>query len=168
MEIQKKQIIVRGAKYTIYSNGRIVGALGKDLKHRRNDDGYAVVTMGSKKEGRRKECVHRLVAKYFLDNPNHLPEVDHKDNNRMNPDVHNLEWVTHEENIKRAYERGSHVGRAVGEKNPRARLTDELVLLMRKLYKEGVTIQEMVEKYSYPWNTIGNAVKGITWKHLPL
>ncbi len=28
--------------------------------------------------------------------------------------------------------------------------------------------EEMVERYGYPWNTIGNAIKGITWKHLPL
>ena len=86
----------------------------------------------------------------------------------MNPDKDNLEWVTHEENVKRAYERGGHVGRVTGEKNPKARLTPEIVLNLRAEYKVGVTIQEMVDKYGYPWNTIGNAVKGKTWSHLPL
>lgn len=85
----------------------------------------------------------------------------------MNPDVGNLEWVTHEENVKRAYERGGHEGRITGTKNPKARLTPDFVLKLREEYKVGVTIQEMADKYELPWNTVGNAVKKITWKHLP-
>nr|DAH73332.1 MAG TPA: homing endonuclease [Caudoviricetes sp.] len=42
--------------------------------------------------------VHRLVAIHFLSNPNNLPEVNHKDLNRENNRVENLEWVTHLDN----------------------------------------------------------------------
>jgi hypothetical protein len=42
----------------------------------------------------RTEYVHRLVARHFLDNPNHLPQVNHKDEDRQNNDVSNLEWVS--------------------------------------------------------------------------
>lgn len=42
--------------------------------------------------------VHRLVAEYFIDNPNNLPEVNHKDENKLNNDVSNLEWCSVEYN----------------------------------------------------------------------
>lgn len=167
MELLKESYEFGGIKYLICSNGDIIGPTGKKLKHRKNEDGYAVVTMGNADIQRSTKFVHRLVAELFLPNPNNLSDVDHLDGNRMNPDLSNLEWVTHKENVRRSYERGSHIGRAVGEKNPRARLTAEIVLNLRKQYKAGVTIQELVDAYGYPWNTIGNAVKGITWSHLP-
>lgn len=167
MEIQRNTYEHGGIKYLVCSNGDIYGPTGKKLKPRKSDDGYAIVTMGRAGVKRSSQYVHRVVAKVFLPNPNNLSDVDHLDNNRMNPAVENLEWVTHEENIRRAYEKGSHIGRITGEKNPKARLTPELVLELRAQYKAGVTIQELVDEYGYPWNTIGNAVKYITWKHLP-
>ena len=168
MELLKKNFEFGGITYLVCSNGDIFGPTGKQLKPRENADGYVVVTMGNKRIRRSTQFVHRVVAELFLPNPQNLSDVDHLDGNRMNPDKDNLEWVTHEENVKRAYERGGHVGRVTGEKNPKARLTPEMVLNLRAEYKTGVTIQEMVDKYGYPWNTIGNAVKGKTWSHLPL
>ena len=167
MEIHRENYEFGGITYLVCSNGDIFGPTGKKLKARKNEDGYAVVTMGNKRIKRSTKFVHRIVAALFLPNPKNLSDVDHLDNNRMNPDVGNLEWVTHEENVKRAYERGGHVGRITGEKNPKARLTPEFVLMLREEYKAGVTIQEMADNYGLPWNTVGNAVKKITWKHLP-
>lgn len=168
MVLQRKEYVYGGIIYMVYSNGDIYGPTGKKLKVRSNGDGYAVVTMGNKRIKRSTQFVHRIVAILFLPNPNNFSDVDHKDNNRMNPDVSNLEWVTHEENIRRAYERGSHIGRAVGEKNPKARLNSKIVMILREEYHNGITIQELSNKYGLAWNTIGNAVKGITWRHLPL
>ena len=51
-----------------------------------------------------KHCrVHILVAKAFLENPNNLPIVGHKDNNKLNPVKENLYWTTIQENTQKAY-----------------------------------------------------------------
>ena len=49
------------------------------------------------------KTVHRLVADAFIPNPNGLPVVNHKDNNRKNPHVDNLEWCTQSYNIQYGY-----------------------------------------------------------------
>lgn len=158
---------ISDAEYTVFEDGRVFGKEGKEIKQRLNSDGYAVFTAG-KKGSRKSMRTHRIVGELFVPNPNGLEELDHLDNNRMNPSASNLEWVTHQENIARAYARGSHIGRATGEKNSRARLTEELVRVLRNEYESGTTIKELADKYQLPWNTVGNAVKGITWSHVEL
>ena len=69
----------------------------KILKPFFNRGGYLLVNLY--KEGKRKTYrVHRLVAETFIDNPENKPEVNHKDENKSNNKVENLEWVTSKEN----------------------------------------------------------------------
>ena len=59
--------------------------------------GYYIVSLWKNGKGK-TYSVHRLVAEAFIDNPDNLPCVNHKDENKQNNVVSNLEWCTHEYN----------------------------------------------------------------------
>lgn len=77
---------------------------------------------------------HRLVAEEFLPNPDNKKEVNHKDGNKANNNVLNLEWVTRRENLDHAIKNGL-VARNSGEKNGNSKLTQEIVDNIRATYK---------------------------------
>lgn len=78
---------------------------GKVLKQGRRPNEYLKVTL-CKNNNHKTRAVHRLVAEAFIPNPNNLPEVNHKDGNKRNNSVENLEWVTREENVWHSMEVG--------------------------------------------------------------
>ena len=48
--------------------------------------------------------IHRLVALHYLPNPNNYKCVNHKDGNKQNNSINNLEWCTYSQNMKHAYD----------------------------------------------------------------
>lgn len=65
-------------------------------------NGYYRVTLA--KNGKKiQRYLHRLLAEHFIPNPKNLPQVNHKDGNKLNYDLNNLEWVTVQENVIHAY-----------------------------------------------------------------
>ena len=69
----------------------------KILKHNIRN-GYPSVTLCKNKK-LKSFTIHRLVAEAFIPNPNNLPCVNHKDENRLNNFFNNLEWCTYSYNI---------------------------------------------------------------------
>lgn len=77
-----------------------------DVSKRTNNAGYLYINLW--KNGKQKNFrIHRLVAEVFLKNPNNYKCVNHKDNNKLNNNVENLEWCTQSYNIKYAYKKGN-------------------------------------------------------------
>ena len=101
--------------YGATKNGRIYSFPRVDARgNRRNgkwvsltpdNDGYLTV-MFCVNSKRKKWRVHRLVAKTFIPNPNNLPVVCHRDNNKTNNAAYNLEWDTFEGNSSKAHAEG--------------------------------------------------------------
>lgn len=75
-------------------DGRVFRLLCKEVQPDIAKNGYGRVRDGN---GNR-HLIHRLVATQHLPNPDNKPQVNHKDKDRMNNKVSNLEWVTAQEN----------------------------------------------------------------------
>lgn len=99
-------------RYVICNDGRKRLIKGRVLKQQIQKDGYMGVGFGM---GGKVVylLVHRVIAACFLDNPDNLPEVNHKNNNPMDNSVSNLEWCTHEYNIEYREKYGTALNRPV-------------------------------------------------------
>lgn len=84
--------------YYIYDNGDVLNiSTNKILKGSIGENGYKYYRL-SKDNNKIMFYAHRLVAEHFLENPNSLPVVNHKDGNKLNNNVENLEWVSQSQN----------------------------------------------------------------------
>lgn len=75
---------------------------GKLLKQNISKFGYCRINL-THAQKREYFFVHRLIAQSFIPNPNNLPFVNHKDFNKINNHVNNLEWITGRDNIHHYY-----------------------------------------------------------------
>lgn len=93
-------------KYRVSSLGRIKNIkTGRILCPHPTNVGYLTIQL-SRNGVAKSMYVHRLVAMAFLPNPNNLQEVNHKDFNRENNHLNNLEWCSREQNAKHAAKNG--------------------------------------------------------------
>lgn len=93
-------------KYIITSSGKVYNNFTGEEMKQKNTLGYNAVALrvfDGKKSIQKLFKIHRLVAKYFIPNPNNLPMVNHKDGNKTNNNKSNLEWCTNRENTIHAY-----------------------------------------------------------------
>lgn len=72
---------------------------GKPIKPFNNGNGYLEVMLAKPGEKRKAVYIHRLVAEAFLENPNGLEQINHKDYNKQNNNLNNLEWITRIDNV---------------------------------------------------------------------
>lgn len=173
MKEQWKPVKGFEGKYIVSSKGNVMSVprtytdeLGRDymvdgITLTKCDDarGYDRVKFGDSGMMR----VHRLVAEAFIPNPLNLPEVNHKDGNKKNNCVENLEWVTHQGNIVHAVETG-----LFGERAKKA--TPEIVAAIRAEYvpydREHSTIA-LGKKYGIDPAYVWRIINGQKRKRLP-
>jgi hypothetical protein len=98
---------VEGSPGVLVSNYGRIQYGGVDLSL--TDDGQGYLRVKGKFKGMHSinhKRIHRIVAETFVPNPKHKPIVDHIDHDKTNNVASNLQWVTYEENTKRAFEAG--------------------------------------------------------------
>ena len=89
-------------KYEVSSFGRIRNKITNHIYKNTNKNGDYFRLNLYDKDNKRTCLIHREVAIAFIPNPNNYPEVNHKDLNKQNNNIDNLEWVTKKENVKHA------------------------------------------------------------------
>ena len=101
--------------YAVTSCGKVWSYRNKKfLKPATDKDGYQIVCLC--KNSQKKMCrIHRLVAEAYLPNPDNLPQVNHKDENKTNNCLQNLEWCDAKYNHN--YGTGNNRG-AISRKKP--------------------------------------------------
>ena len=101
-----KTIIINDIEthYLINEDGKVYNLKTKRyLKGHLENTGYISVNLNIDNK-KKNYALHRLVAQTFLENPDNLPIVNHKDGNKLNNNVENLEWVTQSQNRIHAIE----------------------------------------------------------------
>lgn len=150
--------------YRITSFGRVIGKrFNKELKYSTDDIGYKRVRLYS--NGKPSDIrVHRLVAEHFLENENSLPMVNHKDGNKFNAHIDNLEWVDAKENAVHASKTGLL---KKGEEHHSSRFLEEEVLIFIELINNGLKNSEIISKHPRATNSVLNKLRDRSrWKHL--
>ena len=141
------------------------------LKPSFSRDGYKKVVL--QKEGMvRYFRINRLVADAFIPNPENKPCVNHKDGDKLNNNVDNLEWNTVQENNDHAWKIGLFGESTInkmkknnsGEGNPSHKLTKENVLNIRELHSNGMLQKDIAIKYSLNSSTVSSIVNNKSWK----
>jgi hypothetical protein len=129
-----KKIKIEG--YSISNTGKFRNdKTGKILKPSIGSTGYYVVNI--KPNGRIGKSyslkIHRLIAEAFIPNPENKPQINHKDCNRLNNNIENLEWVTNKENNIHAIENDRFIY-MYGDNRSDIKLSDEEVKYIRQIY----------------------------------
>ncbi|HHB2481296.1 TPA: NUMOD4 domain-containing protein [Bacillus cereus] len=128
--------------------------------------GYNTVTMTDKDGKKRTLKVHRLVAEAFIPMVDGKDIVNHKNGNKTDNVVENLEWCTQLENINHARKTGLTPKIInVGNRHAKTKLTEDIVREIRKLYPSGQSdVKQLAEKYGVSNRTILKVIKGESWK----
>ena len=141
--------------YDVLPDGKILNKRwNRYVKPQLNNKGYGRVCLCGK-----YYFVHRLVAEKFIPNPNNYPQVNHKDGNKLNNNVGNLEWVSNQENRNHAVQNGLQIQ---GEKCPWAKLTKEDVIYIKQ--HSDVKINELAKMFGVNRATIGDITHNRSWK----
>lgn len=126
-----------------------------------SDDHYYYVMLFRDGEGHKKQ-IHRLMGTLFLDNPDNLPIVNHKNGDKSDNRLSNLEWVTTSENTKHAFDHGL-ANPPDGEKNGKSKLSRNEVKRIRKSDKTG---KDLAKKYGVSQGMISLIRNNENWTHL--
>lgn len=118
-----------GNRYEISNRGRIAILLKKGRVYKKlflSQHGYLTTSLRINSK-LKNFLVHRLVAEYFIPNPENKRQVNHKNGIKTDNNIENLEWVTPSENIQHAYDKGLIVKKGV--RNERHSMSKRVVML---------------------------------------
>lgn len=143
------------------------GHTGKYLKLRIDKDGYLLVNLRKNKKSTTFK-VHRLVAEHYLENLNNYPCVNHKDFNKQNNTVGNLEWCSVKQNNRHTWNsgKGKNPLHVRGADNPNALIDEQTAKEIIYLRNQKIKLKDLSAKFNLSISQICGICKGTTWKNL--
>jgi hypothetical protein len=137
---------------------------GRILRPRNHPHGYVFISLY--KDGIANQVlIHRLVAIVFIPNPSNLPEVNHKNFNKKDNFVENLEWMTTKDNTRHAFAAGK-INTSKGDNHFRSIVNSEKVIDMIKLFNSGIKMCDIARKFQVSYPCVFGIVKRKNWKHV--
>lgn len=138
---------------------------GRKLRQHENAHGYLTTKVFDPEYCAWKQRrVHRLVAETYIDNKESKPEINHKDGNKQNNNVSNLEWVTSKENKTHAWRKGLY--KDIGEVHFSSNLSNEQVHEMCRMMQEGFRNKEISEYFNLHKDRVSEIRSGNKWGHI--
>lgn len=150
--------------YLITSDGEVINKkTGRKLKSDLNNCGYKRVTLS--KEGKTKRFfVHRLVALHYLPNPSGSDVVNHKNGDKTDNQVDNLEWCSPSKNRIHAFETGLCKS---GQEHHNSKVTDSDVTEVCELIESGLKRGDVLSQVpSISKSTFDDIRRRRTWRHI--
>lgn len=112
------------------------------------------------------KLLHRLVAIAFISNPEGKETVNHKDGDKSNNAVINLEWATRSENVQHGYDNGLLVA-PKGQSHYAAKLSRAKVMEIRAMYDSGnYTQAEIGNIFNVGQSQARRIIHRLSWKHI--
>jgi len=140
---------------------------GRERKLIPDKDGYLQLSLS--KDRKELNCkVHRLVAQTFLENTENKRTVNHKDGNKTNNNVDNLEWATQSEQIRHSFANGLQVP-IRGEQHVSSKLTKSKVVEIRERRATNPkvwTLTMLAKEYGVGRTHISNIIHRKRWTHV--
>jgi hypothetical protein len=150
----------------IDSRSRIYKLPLKVLKSQYDRYGYLHVSLYRQKKVKHK-LIHRLVLEAFIGNCPKGNYANHKDGNRANNKLNNLEWCTPSENNLHAFRVLNRKPVYVcGIKNANAKLTDDKIRYAKELRQKGFTFQKIADELGIAKSHAKRIIDGKSWGHI--
>ncbi len=152
--------------YKVTYDGKIISLKRGEEKERKLlslRNGYLYVTLYVKGQTYR-DTVHRIVARAFIPNPKNKPVVNHKDGNKLNNSVENLEWNTYKENANHAWY--NNLTTNYGEKSTLNKYPEELIIKVCEMLMEGLQPKEISELVELSQTMVSDIRQKKIWKHI--
>lgn len=163
------QVSNKGRIKSIGRNTSNICLKTKILKESINQNGYIYYCLY--KNGKHKRYkIHRLVAEAFILNPNKYPVVNHKDGNKKNNNVENLEWCSSSYNTKHAYNnnlRKKYIGKFNKLSKPIIQYDSEMIEV-KEWENTNLASKELNISRGNIWRSIKKGIKagGYYWKNI--
>lgn len=155
--------VIYDDNYIVFDNGMIFNLHGERMRGAVNRSGYRQGIFN----GHTRDH-HKVIADCFIPNPNNLRDVNHKNGDKLDLRIENLERTTHADNVIHAYNNGL-ITKQYGENHHAHKLTYKDVEYIRSVYKRGSRTfggAALARKFGVDRTTISAVVNEETWVNI--